>query len=171
VTKSIELRRHTESDGDVLTAKGVLDAVRIGGKLRGPYDLVVSSGAQRATQTAACLLAGMAKPVAGGVVIDEGFRSEREARWREIYAGAKKGDLEAFLLVDYPFVESEARRFVAALRRVEGHTTEDGRSLVVGHSPMLEATVWGATGDSIKALAKGSGVTLLFEDGVFALAE
>jgi broad specificity phosphatase PhoE len=172
VTKSIELRRHTESDGDVLTAKGVLDAVRIGGKLHGPYDLVVSSGAQRATQTAACLLAGMAKPVAGGVVIDEGFRSEREARWREIYAGAKKkGDLEAFLLVDYPFVESEARRFVAALRRVEAHTTEGGRSLVVGHSPMLEATVWGGTGDTIKALAKGSGVTLVFEDGVFTLAE
>jgi hypothetical protein len=36
---------------------------------------------------------------------------------------------------------------------------------------MLEAAVWGATGTAIKALRKGEGVVLLFEDGVFTLAK
>ncbi|MGH2760836.1 MAG: histidine phosphatase family protein, partial [Actinomycetota bacterium] len=84
--KTIELRRHTADDGDVLTPEGVADAVRIGATLKGPYDLVVSSGAQRATQAAACFLAGMGAEVPGGVVIDNGFRSLDEERWRAIYS-------------------------------------------------------------------------------------
>jgi broad specificity phosphatase PhoE len=171
VGKLIELRRHTANDGDVLTEDGVAAALRIGRRLSGPYDLVVSSGAQRATQTAACFLATMAIPVRGGVVVDEGFRSLDEDRWRAIYAKTSRGDLEAFLIADRAFVEAEGRRFLDALRRVTAHTSEAGRSLVVGHSPMLEAAVWAATEQTIAALGKGGGVVLMFADGAFAIAE
>src|ERR687888_618993 len=59
VGREIELRRHTDADGDVLTAEGVAAALEIGAHLRGDYDLAVSTGAQRATQTLACLLAAL----------------------------------------------------------------------------------------------------------------
>ena len=170
MAKTIELRRHTANDGDVLTAEGVADAVRIGRGLKGP-DIVVTSGAQRATQAAACFLAGMGAEVPGGVVIDEGFRSLFEDRWRAIYAETKRGDLEAFLLADRAFVEGEARRFRGALERVVSHTPDDGRALVVGHSPMLEAAVWGVTQTAIPALGKGRAVSLVYADGTFTLAE
>jgi broad specificity phosphatase PhoE len=149
----------------------VADAVRIGRTLAGPYDLVVSSGAHRATQAAACFLAGLGAGTPGGVVTDEGFRSLDEDRWRAIYGETKRGDLEAFLLADYAFVEAEARRFRAALERVVTHTPDDGRTLVVGHSPMLEAAVWGVTQNAIPALGKGQGVVLEYTDGTFSLAE
>ena len=171
MTKTIELRRHTANDGDVLTAEGVADAIRIGRGLEGPYDIVVSSGAQRATQAAACFLAGLGAEVPGGVVIDAGFRSLDEDRWRAIYGETKRGELEAFLLADRPFVERETRRFRGALERVVSHTPDDGHALVVGHSPMLEAAVWGVTQTAIPALGKGRAVSLVYADGAFTLAE
>lgn len=168
--KLVELRRHTANRGDALTVDGILAAVEIGQKLDGPYDLVISSGAQRATQAAACFLAGMREPVLGGVVVDEAFRSEREDRWREIYAATKNGDLEGFLLADYPFVQLEGTRFGEALHRVVTHIPDGGRALVVGHSPMLEAATWAVTGEAVRALPKGEAVVLTYEGGVFSLA-
>src|SRR2546423_14415384 len=67
VSKVVELRRHPDAEGDVLTASGVRVAVEIGRSIEGDFDLLISSGAQRATQTLACLLAGMGRTVAGGV--------------------------------------------------------------------------------------------------------
>lgn len=171
MVKVIELRRHTANDGDILTTEGVVDAVRIGGTLTTRYALAVSSGAQRATQSAGCFIAGMGVPVPGGVVVDEGFRSDNEDRWREIYATTHNGDLEAFLIADYSFVEAESRRFTGALHRVLAHIPEKGCALVVGHSPMLEAAVWRATGRTIRALGKGEAVVLVHDEGVFALRE
>jgi len=43
----VELRRHTDNDGDRLTPRGVADAEAIGGRLRRPYAAFVSSGAVR----------------------------------------------------------------------------------------------------------------------------
>ena len=85
MAKHVELRRHTDADGDVLTPEGVRKATAIGARLEGGYDLLVSSGAQRATQTLACFLAGLGARVSGGVVVDTRLRSEREDRWREAY--------------------------------------------------------------------------------------
>ena len=171
MTKTLELRRHTANDGDALTAEGVAEAVRIGRSMRRPYDVVVSSGAQRATQSAACFLAGMGAEVPGGVIVDEGFRSLSEDRWRAIYAETKNGDLEAFLVADHAFVESEARRFSAALERVASQTPDGGSALIVGHSPMIEATVWAVTDAAVPALGKGRAVVLTYSDGVFVIAE
>lgn len=161
--KRIELRRHTDNDGDVLTAGGVRAAVDLGGDLGGPYDLVVSSGAQRATQAAACLLAGFGGRVDGGVVVDEGFRSPDEDRWREIYSETGSGEIQAFLDADEAFVQREAERFAEAVHRVAEGIPEDGRALVVGHSPMHEATVYGLTGETIPPLGKGEGVIVVMD--------
>ena len=47
----LELRRHTDNDGDDLTAQGVADAEAIGlAGLQPPYAAFISSGAARATQ-------------------------------------------------------------------------------------------------------------------------
>src|SRR5437899_13040818 len=100
MARTIDLFRHTDSEGDQLTDEGVRVAIELGRRLQGPYDLMVSSGAQRATQTLACLLCGLAEPVAGGVVVDTGFRSTVEDRWREVAKRAPGKDLAAFREAD-----------------------------------------------------------------------
>ena len=44
MAKEIELRRHTDSDGDSLTEDGVQAALEIGAKLRGSYELLARRG-------------------------------------------------------------------------------------------------------------------------------
>lgn len=169
MAKRIELRRHTDNEGDVLTPGGLRAAVDIGGDLVGPYDLLVSSGAQRATQTAACLLAGFEGRVEGGVVVDEGFRSPEEDRWKTIYSQTGSGEVRSFLDAAPDFVEEEAERFAEAARRVADHVPDGGRALVVGHSPMQEATVYGLTGETIQPLGKGEGVVVVVTDEGFEI--
>jgi broad specificity phosphatase PhoE len=77
MSKSVELRRHTDNDGDLLTPDGIRAAVEIGCRLESRYDLLVSSGVQRATQTLACLVPGLGYPVPGGAVVEPG-------RWRPL---------------------------------------------------------------------------------------
>jgi broad specificity phosphatase PhoE len=163
VSKEVELRRHTDADGDVLTAEGVAAALEIGAHLRGDYELGVSSGAQRATQTLACFLAGLGQQVPGGVVLEPGMRSELEDRWRAAYQVAGRGDLEALREADPELVAEDSARLGAALRRVLELTPEGSRALVVGHSPTNEAAVLGLTGEIVAPLAKGTGV-LVFAD-------
>ena len=165
----VELRRHTDSDGDALTSKGVEAAVEIGCAKENLYDVVVSSGAQRATQTAACILAGLNQRVQLGVIVDEGFRSEQEDRWREIYSSTGSGDLGSFLEADREFVTTECDRFVEALRRTVVLLPDGGRALVIGHSPMLEACAWRATGEEVAPLGKGEAVALVEDDGAYRL--
>jgi hypothetical protein len=42
----------------------------------------------------ACLLAGLGRPVAGGVVIETRLRSEHEDRWRELARRAGTGAVD-----------------------------------------------------------------------------
>jgi broad specificity phosphatase PhoE len=164
VTKTVELRRHTDAEGDVLTPEGVLMAIEIGRALDGEYHLLISSGAQRATQTAACILAGMGRAVAGGVIVDTGFRSSVEDRWFEAARRAKGKDLESFRAVDADLVEKEAALLGRALREVFESLPEGARALVVGHSPTIEAAVLGLTGQVVEPVAKGGRVVVV-EDG------
>ena len=163
--KIVELRRHTDADGDVLTADGVEAAFRIGAGLEGSYDLLVSSGAQRATQTLACFLAAMREPQPSGVIVDARFRSTVEARWFAAAKAAEGKDLEAFRRVDAELVEKESALLGAALRSVFERLPEGGRALVVGHSPTTEAAVLGLTGEVVGPVAKGAGVRVTEADG------
>jgi broad specificity phosphatase PhoE len=167
MAKYVELRRHTDAEGDVLTAEGVRAATTIGAYLDGGYDLLVSTGAQRATQTLACFLAALGEQVPGGVIVETGLRSEREDRWREAYQKAGSGSLEAMRTADPELVEEDSAALAAALGRVLEALPDGGRALVVGHSPTNEAAVLGLTGEIVDPLSKGAGVLVIAEDQGF----
>jgi phosphohistidine phosphatase SixA len=165
MAKHVELRRHTDADEDELTSDGVQAALEIGSRLTGAYDLLVSTGAQRATQTLACFLAGLGEKVPRGVVVEQGLRSDVEERWRAAYEKAGSGDLPALRKADPELVEEDSAVLAAALRRVLDALPEGGRALVVGHSPMNEAAVLGLVGEIVEPISKGEGVLLVEEDG------
>lgn len=161
----VELRRHTDNDGDRLTPQGVADAEAIGrNRLHPPYAAFVSTGATRATEMLEIL-----RRAAGQndvpITLATGLRSAVEERWREAAKAAGKGaDLEAMRAIDPDLVERESYLLGSALRQVVQSLPEGGRALVVGHSPTNEAAVLGLAGQVVRPLGKGAGV-LLIEDG------
>jgi broad specificity phosphatase PhoE len=160
MARFLELRRHTDNDGDVLTADGVHAAVALGRSLSGPYHLVISSGAQRATQTAACVIAGLGEPIALGVIVEPGLRSAMEERWRAAYRTAGAGDLASLRAVDPDLVRADSEQLGVALERVFALLQDGQRALAIGHSPTNEAAVFGLTGVVVAPLGKGQGVTV-----------
>jgi broad specificity phosphatase PhoE len=169
MAREIELRRHTDNDGDSLTPEGVRAALEIGARLSGGYDVAVSTGAQRATQTLACFLAALRERVPGGVIVEAGLRSGVEDRWRAAYEKAGSGTLEALRRADPELVEEDSAVLAAALRRILDQLRDGGRALVVGHSPTNEAAVFGVTGEEIPPLAKGAGVLVTGEGTGFSV--
>jgi broad specificity phosphatase PhoE len=167
MARFVELRRHTDNDGDVLSDGGVAAALRLGAGLAGGYRVAVSTGAQRATQTVGCLLAALGQAVPDGVVVEPGLRSEREDRWRAIAKEADGDDLAAMRAVDPGFVDEESAALGAALRRVLERLGEGDRALAVGHSPTNEAAVLGLTGELVAPIAKGGGILLTHDQGTF----
>jgi broad specificity phosphatase PhoE len=165
MSKYVELRRHTDADGDVLTPEGVQAALEIGARLAGGYHVLVSTGAQRATQTLACFLAGLGENVPQGVLVETGLRSAVEDRWRAAYEKAGSGDLRALREADPELVEEDSATLGGALRRVFDALPDGGRALVVGHSPSNEAAVLGLVGEVVEPISKGDGVLVVEEDG------
>jgi broad specificity phosphatase PhoE len=162
----VELRRHTDNDGDRLSEQGIADAEAIGRTgLHPPYALFVSTGAERANEMLRIL-----RRVAGQedipITTEIGLRSAVEDRWREAAkAAGKKASLEEMRAVDPDLVERETQLLGAALRRVVEGLPNDGRALVVGHSPTNEAAVCGLTGKIINPLGKGDGVLVVEDSG------
>lgn len=167
---SLELWRHTDNDGDELTDAGVADAAAIGqDRLDPPYDVFVSTGAARATRMAE-ILRGAAGQEDYDVREEPGLRSQVEDRWRDAAKAAGKGaDVEAMRGQDPDLVEQESRLLGEALRSVLDALPEDGRGLVVGHSPTNEAAVLGLTGSVIAPLGKGEAVLVTEQDGQYAV--
>src|SRR6266511_705505 len=141
MARYVELRRHTDADGNVLTQEGVRAASEIGARLRGGYDLLVSTGAQRATQTLACFLAALGERVAGGVMVEAGLRSGREDRWRDASEKAESGELDAL--------------------------ADGSRALIVGHNPTNEAAVLALTRHILGPTPKGTSVQLVADEQGF----
>lgn len=168
-SKTIVLVRHTDNDGDVLTRQGVTDAVGIGRALAGDFDVAVSSGAQRATQTVGCLLSGLGQPVPGGVVVIEALRSTIEDQWRAAYGKAGAGDLESLRSADPDLVSTDSVRLAEGLRLLLAMLPDGGRALAVGHSPTNEAAVLGLTGEMIPPLGKGEYVVIVESPSGFAV--
>src|SRR6266536_2314430 len=161
----VELRRHTDNEGDRLTPQGVADAEVIGRDgLRPPYAAYVSTGAARATQMLEIL-----RHAAGQdqipITVAAGLRSSVEDRWRDAARAAGKGaDLEAMRAIDPDLVERESLLLGSVLRQVVEGLRDGGRALVVGHSPTSEAAVLGLAGHLVPPLGKGKGV-LVIDDG------
>lgn len=163
MVKTVELRRHTDNDGDQLSSDGIAAAEKIGSRLSPPYDVFVSSGAARATQT----LEIWRTAVAGETPLEEqpGLRSPQEDRWREAYRAAGSGDLRAMQGADPGLVRDDAATLGAALQEIFDRLPEEGRALVVGHSPTNEAAVLGLTGQYVDPLDKGGGVLVIQMEG------
>ena len=167
----VELRRHTDNEGDRLTPQGAAEAEVIGrDRLHPPYAAFVSTGAARATQMLEIL-----RHAAGQddtpITPAPGLRSSVEDRWRDASRAAGKGaDLVAIQAVDPDLVERESVLLGLALRQVMEQLPDGSRALVVGHSPTNEAAVLGLAGRVVPPLGKGQGV-LLIEEGGDYLAE
>ncbi|TDW98633.1 hypothetical protein [Kribbella sp. VKM Ac-2566] len=163
----VELRRHTDNDGDRLTLRGVADAHVISGRLHPPYDVFVSTGAARCTQMLEILRSAAGQddvPVTDA----PGLRSSVEDRWREASRAAGKGaDVEAMRVVDPDLVERESWLLGETLRQVVNQLPDGGRALVVGHSPTNEAAVLGLTRRPVPPLGKGEGVLLVEDHGAY----
>jgi hypothetical protein len=164
----VELFRHTDNDGDVLTPEGVEAAEAIGReRLTPPYALFGSTGAQRATEMVEIL-----RRAAGQEDISltevPGLRSSVEDRWRAAASAAGKGaTVEAMRGIDPDLVEQESSLLGSALRAVFGELPDGGRALVVGHSPTNEAAVLGLAGTVVGPLGKGDAVLVVEEEGRF----
>lgn len=171
MAKEIELRRHTDNDGDSLTPDGVRKAVEVGRGLEGGYSLVAASPARRAVQTSGCLLAGLGEEVAGGVVIEPGLRSEREDEWRAAYSSAGKGDLDSLRSADPDLVAEDSALLAEGLQRLLNRVGEGERVLAVGHSPTLEAAVYGLVEVIVSPLGKGDGIVVVADDGRYSVVE
>lgn len=165
----LELRRHADNEGDVLSPSGIAAAIALGRELSQDYAAVWTSGAQRATQTAGCLLAGLGKPVPGGVIVEYGLRSGREDEWRAAYRAAGAGDLETLRGVAPELVERDSNKLAVALRSIIEQLSEDERGLAIGHSPTNEASVYGLTGCIVAPLGKCQGVLVVESSGEYTV--
>lgn len=161
MVRTLEIRRHTDDgDGDRLTPDGVEAAVALGREGTGGWTVVATSGAQRATQTAACMLAGAGQEVPGGVHVVPGFRSDREDEWRAAYREAGSGHLDDLRAADPDLAAEDGAALADALREVLDLLEDGQRALVIGHSPTSEAAVHALTGETIDPLGKGEGVVV-----------
>ena len=164
MARYVELRRHTDNADDTLSPDGVRSALEIGATLHGGYEVLVSTGAQRATQTLGCFLSALGQKVPGGVEVEGGLRSGVEERWKAAFHAAGSGGLAALRSADPELVDQDSAILAAALRRVLDRLPDGARALVVGHSPTNEAAVFGLTGEIVEPMAKGDGVLLVSDD-------
>lgn len=162
----IELRRHTENDGDRLSERGVADAEAIGqSEVHPPYAMFISTGAERASEMLRILRHAAGQDEVP-IITEPQLRSAVEERWREAAKAAGKGaTLEEIRAVDPDLVEHESQLLGAALQRVVDGLPANGRALIIGHSPTNESAVSGLTGQMIAPLSKGEGVLVMEDAG------
>ncbi len=166
----VELRRHTDNEGDRLTPQGAADAAMIGRDgLHPPCAAFGSTGAARATQ-----MPEIVRHAAGQddtpITVATGLRSSVESRWRDAAkAAGKRADLKDIRAIDPDLAGRESWLPGSALRQVAAGLPEGGRALVAGHSPATEAAAPGLTGQVVPPLGKGKGVLLAGDGGDYRL--
>jgi broad specificity phosphatase PhoE len=165
--RALELRRHAprEEEADRLTPEGQRLAEEVGRDLPGGYAAVWTSPAKRAAETVAWFLKGLGQPLPGDHGVSEGLASPVEDRWKAAAKAAGSSRMDRVEVVDRDLVEQESRRLGEATRQLLASVPDDARGLAVGHSPLIEAAVYGLTGSLIEPLSECEGV-LLEEHGV-----
>lgn len=167
--RRLEIRRHakkaSEPGSDMLSAEGIEQAHALGRRLRIGYTHLYSSGAQRATQTLACLLAGMGRFVLQGVEVRAGLGSARESEWREAARAAQSAELGALERQNEALVREESERLAAEMRSLLAALPEGGYALAIGHSPLAECAVYGLTGKPPAPLAELEGFLVVEHKG------
>jgi broad specificity phosphatase PhoE len=171
--RALELRRHAprDPDADRLSPDGQLAAEEVGRDLPGGYSAIYTSPAKRAAETVAWFLRGLGQqlPAQHGVV--EGLASSVEDRWKAAVKAAGSGRIDEVSRQDAALVEEESARLAIAVRDILAAVPEDGRALAVGHSPLIEAAVYGLTDTVVEPLKECEGLLLEQDDGSVRVAE
>jgi hypothetical protein len=162
MARYVELRRHTDNDGDALTEEGVRAARDRAAARRWLRAAGLDRRAAR-DPDAGLLRLRAARPGAGRRGGRGGVALPLEDRWRDAYKQAGSGDLDALSKADPELVAEDSAVVGAALRRVLERLPDGGKALAVGHSPTNEAAVLGLTGEIIEPLGKGAGVLVVAE--------
>jgi broad specificity phosphatase PhoE len=164
--RTIEFRRHAEreKDADALTPAGRSHAEEIGRTMMPAYAVVFVSPARRAAETVAWFFRGSGQRLPGHAVIP-GLLSEQEDRWRSAGKAAGSSRLDVIAAEDPDLVQSERERLKAVVEELFEQVPEDATALAVGHSPLIEAAVYGLTDVVIEPLSECQGVAITRSGG------
>lgn len=159
--KTIEFRRHAEreKEADALSPEGRAHAENVGRTLP-EYGVVFVSPAKRAAETVAWFLRGSGQQVPSHAVV-AGLLSEEEDRWRSAGKAAGSSRVDAIARHDADLVQRESTRLKGVVEELFDRIPEETRAIAVGHSPLIEAAVYGLTGVIIEPLSECEGVALI----------
>jgi broad specificity phosphatase PhoE len=170
--RTIEFRRHAarQKGVDELSQEGRVQAEQVG--LRLPhYAIVFVSPAKRAAETAAWFLRGSGQSLPPHAVIP-GLASKAEDRWRAAAGAASSGRIDAVMHEDPELVTEESDRLARAAIAMFDRVPEGARALAVGHTPLIEATIYGLVGTIVEPLEECEGVSVTRSDsGEYRLEE
>jgi broad specificity phosphatase PhoE len=165
VMKSIELRRHAEraKDADALSPEGRVQAEDVGRTLGNDYTFVFVSPAKRAAETVAWFLRASRQPLPPHSVVP-GLASNEEDRWRAASKAAGSSRLDAVMGSDPQLVAEESGRLARETHALFGRLPDGGKALAVGHSPLIEAAVYGLLNLVMEPIGTCEGVLLTLDD-------
>jgi broad specificity phosphatase PhoE len=171
--KALKLMRHAAraKDADALSPEGRVQAEEAGRVLPTDYAMVFVSPAKRAAETVAWLLRGSGRRLPSHAVV-RGLASDEEDRWRAAAKAAGSPRLDTVMATDPELVMREAQRLADVAEGLFARIPEGGAALAVGHSPLIEAAVYGLTGVIIEPVAECEGPTIIREeDGEYRIGE
>jgi broad specificity phosphatase PhoE len=171
--KAITFLRHAAraKDVDALSPEGRVQAEDAGRHLSAHYAFVFVSPARRAAETVAWLLRGSRHVLPPHAVVP-GLASEAEDRWRAAAKAAGSSRIDVVMATDPELVTVEAERLARVVEDLFGRVPEGGSALAVGHSPLIEAAVYGLTGVVIEPLGECRGPTIIRDDeGKYRIGE
>jgi broad specificity phosphatase PhoE len=163
--KELELRRHAQREKDVdrLTREGRAAARSVGATMRDDFDILFLSPASRAGETAAWFFRGSRQFFLEPVLVP-GLASDREDEWRAAGGAAGSSRLDAIMAQDPKLVADESARLAAQVRALFDRVPDGGAGLAVGHSPLIEAAVYGLTGAIVDPLAECEGGGIILDE-------
>lgn len=144
---------------DALSPEGRTQAQDVGRSLPADYSVMFVSPARRAAETVAWFLRGSGQALPQHTV-SPGLGSEREDRWRAAGKAAGSSRLDAIQAQDTDLVEEESARLAGVMVELLDSIPEGSRGLAVGHSPLIEAAIYGLLGMVIEPLSECEGVAL-----------
>ena len=122
-------------------------------------------------RTVAWLLRGSGHRLGAHAVVP-GLASEREDEWRAAASSSGSSRVDAVMADNPKLVAEETARLVDVVRQMLEDTPEGTVALAVGHTPLIEAAVYGLTAVIVEPLAELEGVHLTLGDaGEFRMQE
>jgi hypothetical protein len=131
--------------------------------MRDDFDMLFLSPASRAGETGAWFFRGSRQFFLEPVLVP-GLASERENEWRDAAKAAGSSRVDAIMAQDPRLVADESARLAGEVRALLDRIPEGGAGLAVGHSPLIEAAVYGLTGAIVDPLAECEGVGITQDD-------